>query len=158
MNAYKGNSHGIHGCNEPFGAIVSDTKHHHFVHCFTAFHDDLFVSKGFYITSGDSPIVFDSGCTIAVTPHLEKFVGKMSKVKNEMTGILSTAKVEGEGNVNWTFYDDYGAIKHVTVKACYIPSITVRLFSPQHYFKQEKSGILGRIINDAYSHLRQVKH
>ena len=57
-----------------------------------------------------------------------------------MIGLSSTAQVEGEGMVNWSFYDDYGVIQHVKVQAYYIPSSTVRLFSPQHYFKQEKGG------------------
>ena len=40
----------------------------------------------------------------------------------------------------WSFYDDYGVIQHIKVKAYYIPSSPVRLFSPQHYFKKEKGG------------------
>ena len=57
-----------------------------------------------------------------------------------MSGLSFTSKVEGEGIVEWSFYDDYGVIQHVRVNANYIPSCTVRLFSPQHYFQQEKSG------------------
>ena len=38
------------------------------------------------------------------------------------------------------FYDDYGVIQHVKVKAYCIPSSSVRLLSPYHYFRQEKSG------------------
>ena len=57
-----------------------------------------------------------------------------------MTGLSSTATVEGEGTVTWSFYDDYGVIQHINIKAYYIPSRSVRLFIPQHYFQQEKSG------------------
>ena len=63
----------------------------------------------------------------------------MKKVKKEMTSLSSESQVEGEENVNWSFYDDYRVIKNVKIKACYTPSRTVRVFSPQHYFKQEKS-------------------
>ena len=121
---------GIHSDDKPFGTLASDTKHHHCAHCFTALEDDLFAPSGFYIANGDKPIVFDSGCSIAVTPHLEDFGGEIKKVQKTMTGLSSTAQVEGEGMVNWSFYDDYGVIQHVKVKANYIPSSTVRLFSP----------------------------
>ena len=86
-----------------------------------ALEDDLFAPKGFYIANGDKPIVFDSGCSIEVTPHLIDFVGEIKQVKKEMTGISSRAQVEGEGNVNWTFYDDYGVVQNVKVRAYYIP-------------------------------------
>ena len=49
-------------------------------------------------------------------------------------------EVGGEGTVLWSFYDDYGVIQHIQVYAYYIPTSPVRLFSPQHYFRQEKGG------------------
>ena len=100
----------------------------------------MFATKGFYVDSGSKPIVFDSGCTIALTPYQEDFDGEINPVQKTMTGLSSTAKVEGEGHVKWSFYDDYGVIQHVRVKAYYIPSSPVRLFSSQHYFQQKKSG------------------
>ena len=55
-------------------------------------------------------MVFDSGFSIAVTPHLEDFVGEVKQVKNEMSGISSTAQVEEEENMNCSIYDDYEVI------------------------------------------------
>ena len=90
--------------------------------------------------SGDRPIVFDSGCTISISPYKEDCVGGLTQINKPITGLSSTVEVEGEGAVLWSFYDDYGVIQHIKVKAYYIPSSPVRLFSPQHYFKQEKGG------------------
>ena len=66
----------LDGYNDPFGTLVSDTQDHHYADCFTALEDNLFAPKFFYIENGDKQIVFDSGCSIAVTPHLEDFVGR----------------------------------------------------------------------------------
>ena len=92
--------------------------------------------------NGDIPVVFDSGCTISITPYKEDFVGGLTPVKKTITGLSSTVEVEGEGTVWWSFYDDYGVIHHIKVKAYYIPSSPVRLFIPRHYFKQERMGAL----------------
>ena len=100
IEACKGNLDGIGSNNEPFRTMASDTKNHHCAHCVTALEDDLFALKGFYIANEDKPIVFDSGCSIAVTPRLEDFVGDIKQVKKTMTGLSSTAQVEGEGMVN----------------------------------------------------------
>ena len=94
-------------------------------------------------------MVFDSGCTISITPFKEDFVGDISPVRNTITGLSSTVEVEGEGTCVWSFYDDYGVIQHIKIKAYYIPSSPVRLFSPQHYFKQEKGGSF-KIDGDGY--------
>ena len=85
---------GLDGCNETFGLLASETKDHHCAHCFTALENDLFAPKGFYIGNGDKPTVFDSGCSIAVTPHLEDFVEEVKQVKKTTTGLSSTVQVE----------------------------------------------------------------
>ena len=121
--------YGIEVCTEPFATLESDTKDHHCSYCFKSLKDYLFAPKEFYITSGDKPIVFDSGHLIAVNPHLDDFVGEAKKFKKEMTRLSSVAQVEGEGIVNWVFYDDYRVIQNLKIKACYMPSSTVRLFS-----------------------------
>ena len=125
----------IGGYNEPFGALTSDTKDHHCAHCLIGLKDNIFAPKVFYIASGCKPIVFDSGCTIEVNSHLEDFAREANKVKKEITELSSIVQVEGECNVNWSFYDDYGVIQNVKIKTCYTPSSPVSLFSPQYYLK-----------------------
>ena len=61
-------------------------------------------------------------------------------MQKTMAGLSFTSKVEGKDIVEWSFYDDYGVIKNIILKAHYIPSSTVRFFSSQHYFQQEKGG------------------
>ena len=85
-------------------------------------------------------MVFDSGYAVPINLYKDVFVGKITNVKNNIKGISSTVKVEGEGTVLWSFYDDYGVTQHVQVHAYYIPASPMRLFIPQHYFRQEKGG------------------
>ena len=40
----------------------------------------------------------------------------------------------------WIFYDDCGVLQRVQIKAYYIPTSNVRLFSPQNYFRQVNGG------------------
>ena len=118
----------------------SEIINHHCTHCFTALEEDLFAPKRFYTDNGDIPVVFDSGCTVSIIPYKDDFVGTITNVKKTITGLSSTVEVEREGTVLWSFYDDYGVIQHIQVHAYYIPASPVRLFSPQHYFRQEKGG------------------
>ena len=55
-----------------------------------------------------------------------------------MTGLNSTAEVEGEGVVEWMFRDDYGISQTIQTKSFFIPYSKVRLFSPYSYFSQEQ--------------------
>ena len=43
----------------------------------TGLDNDLFLPKGYYSGDGGIPIIFDSGCTHAVTPFKADFVGKL---------------------------------------------------------------------------------
>ena len=127
------------GTNKDFAFLQSDEINHHCAQYFTVLEEDVFCPKGFYIGNGDKPIVFDSGCSIARTPFKDDFLGKITPVQKIITGLSSISKVEGEGIVEWSLYNDYGFIQHIKVKENYIPSSTVRLFIPQHYFQQEMS-------------------
>ena len=42
--------------------------------------------------------------------------------------------------VTWKFRDEYGIAQMVCVKAYYVPTSNVQLFSPQYYFAKEKQG------------------
>ena len=54
-----------------------------------------------------------------------------------MTGLYSNHQVVGEGTVRWRFQDGYRLTQYLQVKAYYISTSTVRLFSPQSYFSNE---------------------
>ena len=93
--------------------------------------------------------MFDSGCTVAVTPHLSDFIRPPTKVTKTMNGLSSKASVSAEGMVAWYFLDDYGSTQRVKVRAFYVYSSGVRLFSPQDYFKTTKSGNHGSFYSNA---------
>ena len=92
FDAVRGDLEG--GTNEEFASLSSDQINHHCTYCFTALEEDLFSPKGFYVGPGSKPIVFDSGCSIAVTPFKEDFVGGITLVQKTMSSLLSTSKVE----------------------------------------------------------------
>ena len=101
-------------------------------------------------------MVFDLGCTVSITPYKDDFVGKITHIKKTITGLSSTVQVEGEGTIVWIFYDDYGVFQHIQVKAYYIPSIPVMLFSPQHYSKKRVE-VLRLMLMDVCSLLHLTK-
>ena len=54
----------------------------------------------------------------------------------------STTKVEGVGTVAWRVIDLYGVVYTIKTRAYYIPSASIRLFSPQRHFQQSLEGAL----------------
>ena len=66
------------------------------------------VPKGYYLKHNTTPIVFDSGCTVAVTPHIHDIIRPPTKVSETMNGLSSLASVEAEGMVEWCFLDNCG--------------------------------------------------
>ncbi len=91
----------------------------------------------------DPPIVIDSGASTSVTPIADDFVGKIlpSTIK-ELNGLNHTTVVAGEGTVEWHIRDFNGVSRLIRTEAQYVPSATIRLFSPQAYFLTNKSGKL----------------
>ena len=107
---------------------------------YTAVDTDLFLPKGLYKGEKGVEIIFDSGCTHAVTPHEADFVGRIKPVTKVMNGLGANANITGEGTVIWEFRDDYGVTKRIQVKAYLVPASKVRIFIPQAYFQLERGG------------------
>jgi len=85
----------------------------------------------------DTPIVFDTGCSLSVTPFLDDFEGELEEPDTkDMKGLSDTVSVDGMGQVAWTVRDAFGNVGTVRTKAYYIPSATIRLFCPQQYFSE----------------------
>ena len=74
---------------------------------YNVFNIDIFNSVWMYAQSDEIPVIFDSGCTIAVTPHASDFINQITLVDKIMKGLDATTKVVGEGINNWNFRDDY---------------------------------------------------
>ena len=110
------------------------------LHALTALDDDLFGPRGYYGKEDGIPIIFDSGCTHALTPFEADFIGTITPVNKVMHGLGAAVNIVGEGIIGWSFRDDYGFQRKVQVKAYLVTSIKVRLFSPQVYVIHECGG------------------
>ena len=81
-----------------------------------------------------TPIMFDSGCTMVVTPFKNDVVVHSKPSTRTMNGISASAPVEGKGEVSWDFVDDYGVTQQTRIKAFLVPASKVGVFSPHAYF------------------------
>ena len=77
---------------------------------------------------------------MAVSPYKEDFEDTLISVAKIMQGLGASSQVHGEGRFNWVFKDNYSVTQEINIKAYYIPTSPVILFSPQRDFMQEKSG------------------
>ena len=102
---------------------------------FNSLKDDVFIPVGLYVGDPkDVPIVFDTGCSVAVTPYKQDFTGTITPVEKTITELGSKVEVVGEGKIKWVFRDDYGVKHTIIVKGYYIPTSPISLFSHQSYF------------------------
>lgn len=86
------------------------------------------------------PIVFDTGCSHSVTPFLDDFVSELEDPSTlALTGLTDSVKVEGEGWVEWPIKDYFGQSAIIRTRAYYIPTASVRLYSPQEYMAENKN-------------------
>jgi hypothetical protein len=89
------------------------------------------------------PIVIDTGASVSVTPVLTDFLGPLRPCATaNLKGISGTTEVIGEGTVNWLVRDMFGNKRKISATAYYVPEASIRLFSPQTYFKEKKAGSL----------------
>ena len=89
----------------------------------------------------DIPVIFDTGCSCSLTPIMDDFVSKLDTTDvEEMRGLADAVSIEGIGWVEWPIRDVFGRIHTVRTQAYYVPKATIRLFSPQEYFKENQGG------------------
>jgi hypothetical protein len=89
------------------------------------------------------PIVIDTRASVLVTPVLTDFLGPLRPcATTNLKGLIGTAEVIGEGTVNWLVRDMFGNKRKTSTTAYYVPEGSIRLFSPQTYFKEKKAGSL----------------
>jgi hypothetical protein len=87
-----------------------------------------------------TPIVFDTGCSVSITPHRKDFIGKLQKpMCPTIKGVGKEAhhRIEGFGIVEWTIYDANGFEFTIRTHAYYVPSADIRLFSPQTFIQEQ---------------------
>ena len=86
-----------------------------------------------------TPIVFDTGCSLSITPFKEDFISHILKPEcSQIKGVgAATHPIKGVGLVKWLIYDMYGKEFVITTQAYLVPSSDIRLFSPQSYFQEQ---------------------
>ena len=74
----------------------------------TCLDEDLYLPRGLYSSDIGIPIIFDSGCSVSVSPSKEDFGDTLVPSTKTMLGLEATVQVKGEGMVKWAFRDDCG--------------------------------------------------
>ena len=84
---------------------------------------------------GELPIVIDTGASNSITPVLTDFTDSLSTPNISSLGSLTSAKtpVTGQGPIAWNIEDANGVRSTINTTAYYVPTATIRLFSPQVY-------------------------
>jgi hypothetical protein len=92
---------------------------------------------------GYVPIVIDTGASVSVAPVLTDFIGPLRPCATaNLKGLSGSTEVIGEGTVNWLVRDVFGNKRKIRTTAYYVHEASIRLFSPQTYFKEKKFGSL----------------
>ena len=78
-----------------------------------------------------SPIIWDSGASISITPDLSDFHGPVTPPGKitQLKGIAKGLQIKGQGEVSWAVHDQFGNLRIIKVPAYHVPNIKVRLLS-----------------------------
>jgi hypothetical protein len=114
-------------------------------------------SPAIYVSTNkdDLPIVIDTGASCTITPSLADLTSKPTKPDTATLGSLTTVqtKVTGQGPIEWDIEDVNGVLKKLKTTSYYVPEATIRLFSPQAYFKANPKGSLTLNIDGIFLHM-----
>ena len=81
------------------------------------------------------PVLFDTGCTIALSPCRDDFVGNLVPDSSSVAGLSTDCSVQGKGYVLWCFEATVDGSSQsqvlLTLPAFYVPQSRMRLLSPQ---------------------------
>ena len=76
-------------------------------------------------------VMFDTGCTTAVTPFKEDFVSlDETQQQGQLKGIANGLTIKGVGVIEYNIIADGGTKIALRTKAYYVPDIKMRLVSP----------------------------
>ena len=82
------------------------------------------------------PVIFDTGASLAITPDKSDFDGPLSVPSGDLRlgGMANGLRIEGIGQVTWTFTNTDGTEVRIIGLAYYVPGAKARLLSPQRLF------------------------
>ena len=85
------------------------------------------------------PVVFDTGCSLSVTPYESDFITALEEPDVDvMKGLSDSVAIKGVGLVKWIVRDCHGTVGAIVTSAHLIPQASIRLFSPQTYFCENR--------------------
>ena len=97
--------------------------------------------SAYTLQSGESPLIFDTGASISITPNKEDFISFNSSIDNViLQGISASTVCKGKGMMKLTILNDEGHQKDIVIEALYVPNATVRLLSIQQFCQTYKDG------------------
>lgn len=104
------------------------------------------------------PIIMDTGASLAITGNKQDFLPDTYQEVTSLAlgGMAAGAKIEGVGNVMWTFPCDNGDQMAIILKCYLVPSANARLLSPQRIFDKQ-NGQPGRFWGDEESFYLEYK-
>ena len=91
--------------------------------------------------SDSMPIVIDTGASRSLSPIRKDFI-TFSPLEQSLQGISADAKIEGVGVVSWEIIDENGVAHFIETEAFFVPTASIRLYSPQFHFKEKLEGSL----------------
>ena len=89
-----------------------------------------------YLSSNinELPIVIDTGASFSITPTIADFDTKIVRSTcTSLNQLSGKTPVIGEGPITWNIEDVEGTRRQIKTQAYYVPTATIRLFSPQTY-------------------------
>ena len=102
------------------------------------------MSKHVFLTKSEQshlPIVIDTGASRSISPCKKDFIS-FERYSLKIEGIGSSTAVAGKGYVKWKITDQHDKTREIVTFAYYIPSASIRLYSPQSHFAELESGKL----------------
>lgn len=90
--------------------------------------------SAYTMSTGEYPLIFDSGTSITITPHYEDFVSFTKNIgPTTLHGVSAATVCQGKGTVRYTVYNDDGVACNIETTALYVPNARVCLLSVQSY-------------------------
>ena len=106
------------------------------------------------LTSDDSLLILDSGCSIAITPNINDFIDGTYKPQDcTVSGIGSGLSAEGIGTIQWSLTDTNGQITTLELQCLCVPQAPCRLLPPQQLsaHKSNPTSLSGAWIGEGLS-------
>lgn len=113
-----------------------------------------FQSVYHFKSSGGKLLIFDTGASITVTPHIEDFIESTVNTNPDamgctmLNGISSSHIIKGIGRIRILLYTDSGQPRYIETVGYYVPDINVRLLSVQRYIEEYKGEDAAFQLND----------